>query len=234
MSKEDDVLKLLSRAARQQKELDLGEIALPQEIVAKLQPLGPGATASDKQALLTAFYEEIKDCTKCRLHTGRNKFVFGVGNADANVLFVGEGPGRDEDLQGEPFVGRAGKLLDKILAAIDFDRSQVYIGNIVKCRPPENRDPERDEMAMCLPYLLQQIDIIDPAIICCLGRIAAHALLETTATLGSLRGTLHEFHGRKLMVTYHPAALLRYPQYKRGTWEDVQMLRREYDAMFAK
>lgn len=231
---EDDVLKLLSQAVEQQNELDLGGINLPADVIERLRPVPPDGGQDDKGRLLDAFCAEIKDCTKCRLHEGRNKFVFGVGNPDADVMFVGEGPGRDEDLKGEPFVGRAGKLLDKILAAINFDRSQIYIGNIVKCRPPNNRDPQPDEMAECLPYLLQQIEIIDPALICCLGRIAAQTLLSTTTPLGKLRGRFHDFRGRKLLVTYHPAALLRFPQYKRDTWDDVQMLRSEYDSMFAK
>jgi DNA polymerase len=149
-------------------------------------------------------------------------------------MFVGEGPGRDEDLKGEPFIGRAGQLLDRILAAISFDRTQVYIANIVKCRPPGNRDPQPDEMAECMPYLLRQIELINPTFICCLGRIAAQALLNTTTPLGKLRSSWHSFAGRKLMVTYHPAALLRFQQYKRSTWEDVQMLRAAYDELFTK
>jgi len=144
-------------------------------------------------------------------------------------MFVGEGPGRDEDLKGEPFVGRAGQLLDRILAAIKFDRTQVYIANVVKCRPPNNREPEPPEMAECLPYLLQQIEMINPHFICCLGRISAQALLNTKLPLGKLRGYFHQWQGRKMLVTYHPAALLRFPQYKHETWEDVKMLRAAYD-----
>jgi len=190
---------------------------------------GTGVPAADKQQLLNQYEQEIHTCTKCRLHEGRNKFVFGGGNPDADVMFIGEGPGRDEDLKGIPFVGRAGQLLDKILKAIDFERSQVYIGNMVKCRPPGNRDPQQDEMETCRPYLMRQIEIIEPRLICCLGRVSAQALLRTTTPLGKLRGKFHDFKGIKLMVTYHPAALLRFQQYKRDTWEDVQMLRAEYD-----
>ncbi len=178
---------------------------------------------------LTDFYQEIKDCKKCHLQHSRTNLVFGGGNQNAEVMFVGEAPGREEDLQGEPFVGRAGQLLDKILAAINFKRDEVYIANVLKCRPPENRDPLPDEIQMCEPHLLEQIRIIQPKIICALGRIAAQALLKTKAPLGQLRGKIHDYHGTKFLVTYHPAALLRYPQYKRPTWEDVKLLRREYD-----
>ncbi len=203
------------------------EVARP--ATERTTPTGAAAGAVS----LTEFNAQIKDCTKCRLAQGRTKFVFGVGNPNADVMFVGEGPGRDEDLQGEPFVGRAGKLLDKILAAINFDRTQVYIANIVKCRPPNNRDPQPDEMAECMPYLLRQIELINPQFICCLGRISAQALLGVTTPLGKLREKFHDFNGRKLMVTYHPAALLRFQQYKRPTWEDVQMLRKAYDEWVA-
>ena len=180
---------------------------------------------------LTEFYQEIKDCKKCHLHQSRTNLVFGVGNQNAEVMFVGEAPGREEDLKGEPFVGRAGQLLDKILAAVSFTRDDVYIANILKCRPPENRDPLPDEIQMCEPHLLEQIRIIEPKIICALGRIAAQALLKTKVALGQLRGKIHDYHGTKFLVTYHPAALLRYQQYKRPTWEDVKLLRREYDKL---
>jgi uracil-DNA glycosylase family 4 len=178
---------------------------------------------------LNDFYQEIKDCKKCHLHKTRTNFVFGTGNQNAKVMFIGEAPGREEDLQGEPFVGKAGQLLDKILAAINFKRDEVYIANILKCRPPENRDPLPDEIEMCEPHLLEQIRIIQPKIICALGRIAAQALLKTKLPLGQLRGKIHDYHGIEFLVTYHPAALLRYPQYKRATWEDVKLLRKEYD-----
>jgi uracil-DNA glycosylase family 4 len=180
---------------------------------------------------LNELYQEIKDCEKCHLSSSRTNLVFGAGNQNADVIFVGEAPGREEDLKGEPFVGRAGQLLDKILAAIKFTRDDVYIANILKCRPPENRDPLPDEIQMCEPHLLEQIGIIQPKIICALGRIAAQALLKTKLPLGQLRGKLHDYHGTKFLVTYHPAALLRYQQYKRPTWEDVKLLRREYDKL---
>jgi len=142
---------------------------------------------------------------------------------------VGEAPGADEDRLGEPFVGRAGQLLDKILAAIKFDRTQIYIANILKCRPPGNRDPQPDEMAQCFPYLKEQVALIQPKLICALGRIAAQAMLDTKTPLGKLRGRWHEYEGVPMLVTYHPAALLRNPAFKRGTWEDVQLLRQRYD-----
>ncbi len=183
----------------------------------------------DPDRTLDSFYHEIKDCVRCRLGHTRTRFVFGVGNPKADILFVGEAPGKDEDLQGEPFVGRAGKLLDKILEATGFARNEVYIANVLKCRPPENRDPQPDEMETCSPYLLEQIRLINPKFIVCLGRIAAMQLLETKLALGRLRGTFHNFNGFQVMVTYHPAALLRFAEYKKDVWEDMKMLRRAYD-----
>ncbi len=180
---------------------------------------------------LQEHYEAIKDCTRCRLWEGRTKFVYGVGNPDADLMFVGEGPGAEEDRLGEPFVGRAGKLLDKILAAINLDRSEVYIANMVKCRPPGNRDPQPDEMATCQPYLREQIRLIRPKLMCALGRVAGQALLNTNTPLGKLRGKFHPYDGIPMLVTYHPAALLRFPAYKRDTWEDMQKLRAKYDEL---
>jgi len=175
----------------------------------------------------------IGRCTKCSLGKTRTKFVYGVGNPNAEVMFVGEAPGRDEDLKGEPFVGRAGQLLDKILEAINFKREDIFIANMLKCRPPNNRDPQPEEMAVCFPYLAEQIRLIQPKIICALGRIAAQALLQTTTPLGRLRKQWHDFNGILFMVTYHPAALLRFQSYKKDTWEDVQMLRAKYDELMA-
>jgi len=148
-------------------------------------------------------------------------------------MFVGEAPGADEDRLGEPFVGRAGQLLDKILAAINFSREQIYIANILKCRPPGNRDPQPDEMSKCFPYLHEQVRLIRPKLICALGRIAAQALLETKTPLGKLRGSWHQFRGVPLLVTYHPAALLRFAAYKKDTWVDMQLLRARYDELAA-
>jgi uracil-DNA glycosylase family 4 len=178
---------------------------------------------------LDAFYQSIKTCEKCALAKTRTHFVFGTGNPNAAFMLIGEAPGRDEDLQGEPFVGKAGQLLDKILAAIEFKRSEVYIANILKCRPPQNRDPLPEEVALCMPYLLRQIDMIQPKIILALGRIAAHHLLRTSTSLTRLRGSVHDFEGISVIVTFHPAALLRNPHWKKPVWEDVQMLRKLYD-----
>ena len=164
----------------------------------------------------------VRDCTACKLRAGCTQTVFGVGDEKADWLFVGEGPGADEDAQGEPFVGQAGKLLDNMLNAIKLKRgNNVYIANIVKCRPPGNRTPEPDEIATCLPYLQRQIRLIQPKIIVALGKIAATSLLGRDATLGSLRGTLHDYHGTPLLITYHPAYLLRSPMEKAKAWQDL-------------
>ncbi|MBU1214584.1 MAG: uracil-DNA glycosylase [Gammaproteobacteria bacterium] len=171
----------------------------------------------------TALKDKVRDCTACKLRAGCTQTVFGVGDEQADWLFVGEGPGADEDAQGEPFVGQAGKLLDNMLFAIGLKRGDnVYIANVVKCRPPNNRNPEADEIATCLPYLQQQIALIKPKLIVALGKTAATALLERDATLGSLRGTTHDFHGTPLLVTYHPAYLLRSPAEKAKAWQDLK------------
>lgn len=165
---------------------------------------------------------QVKDCIACKLRAGCTQTVFGVGDENADWLFVGEGPGADEDERGEPFVGQAGKLLDNMLASIKLKRgNNVYIANIVKCRPPNNRAPEADEVATCLPYLRQQIALIKPKLIVALGKTAATALLGKEATLGSMRGTLHDFEGTPLLVTYHPAYLLRSPAEKAKAWQDL-------------
>lgn len=172
--------------------------------------------------------QELGACTRCRLHKGRNHLVFGAGDPHARLVFVGEGPGREEDLQGKPFVGRAGELLTRIIEAIDLTREEVYIANIVKCRPPNNRDPRPDEIQTCLPFLLKQLEAIRPRIICCLGSFAAQTLLETDEKISALRGRFHPLHGAKLMPTYHPAFLLRNPHFKRAVWEDMKAIREEY------
>jgi uracil-DNA glycosylase len=166
--------------------------------------------------------QQVRDCTACRLRAGCTQTVFGMGDEKADWLFVGEGPGADEDALGEPFVGQAGKLLDNMLAAIKLKRgNNVYIANIVKCRPPENRTPAADEIAQCLPYLERQIALIQPKLIVALGKVASNALLGKNATLASLRGTLHDYHGIPLIVTYHPAYLLRSPTEKAKAWQDL-------------
>ena len=178
--------------------------------------------------------KKIRDCLKCGLGHTRTNFVFGVGNPNADVMFVGEAPGADEDAKGEPFVGRAGQLLNKIIAAVEMKREDVYICNILKCRPPNNRDPLPEEMETCTPYLQKQIDLVKPKFIICLGRISAQWLLKTNASLTSLRGKAHDFQGAKLIVTYHPAALLRNPNWKRPAWDDMKMFKAMYDEVKAK
>jgi len=173
----------------------------------------------------------ICNCTKCALHKGRNKFVFGSGNPNADVMVIGEGPGAEEDKQGLPFVGRAGQLLTDILKAIKFTREEVFIGNIVKCRPPANRTPLPEEMNTCIPYLVKQIELIKPKLILCLGLTAAKGLLNKKDSLTSLRGQVFEYEGIKTMVTFHPAALLRNPNWKKDCWVDVQKFRKLYDEM---
>ena len=166
--------------------------------------------------------EDIGDCTRCRLHKARTNIVFGVGNPKAELVFIGEGPGRDEDAQGEPFVGRAGKLLTQMIEAMGLRRQDVYICNVVKCRPPENRLPEKDEIATCSPFLVRQLAAIGPKVICCLGACAAQTLLETNQGISRFRGEWFDFRGSKLIATYHPAYLLRNPNAKGEVWKDLQ------------
>ncbi|MDE3169590.1 MAG: uracil-DNA glycosylase [Acidobacteriota bacterium] len=161
-------------------------------------------------------------CTRCKLHKARTQIVFGVGNPKARLVFVGEGPGRDEDEQGEPFVGRAGKLLTDMIAAMGLRRKDVYICNVVKCRPPENRLPEKDEIAACSPFLARQLAAIDPKVICCLGACSAQTLLNTNQGISRFRGEWFEYRGVKLIATYHPAYLLRNPAAKSEVWKDLQ------------
>jgi uracil-DNA glycosylase family 4 len=171
--------------------------------------------------------DDIGDCTRCKLHKGRNKIVFADGNPKAKLIFVGEGPGRDEDMQGLPFVGRAGKLLTSMIEAMGLQRQDVYICNVVKCRPPENRLPEPDEIKTCSPFLLRQLEVVDPKVIVALGACAAQTLLQTTRGISHFRGQWQEFRGRKLMATYHPAYLLRNPPAKADVWKDLQMVMAE-------
>ena len=171
--------------------------------------------------------DDIGDCTRCKLHKARNKIVFADGNPKAKLVFVGEGPGRDEDMQGLPFVGRAGKLLTSMIEAMGLQRQDVYICNVVKCRPPENRLPEPDEIKTCSPFLLRQLDVVDPQVIVALGACAAQTLLQTTRGISHFRGQWQEFGGRKLMATYHPAYLLRNPPAKADVWKDLQMVMAE-------
>ncbi len=183
---------------------------------------------SDNAGHLQQLEQSLQECSRCPLGETRQNVVFGTGNSNARLVLVGEAPGADEDKQGEPFVGRAGKLLTKILAAIGLEREDVYIANVMKCRPPANRDPKSDEVAQCEPFLIQQLQIIQPNLILALGRIAGNTLLKGADSLGDMRGRLHDYHGIPLMVTYHPAALLRNPHWKKPAWEDMQRVRDIY------
>jgi len=181
----------------------------------------------DVEAELRAIREDIGECTRCVLHKGRKNLVFGVGNPRAELMFVGEGPGADEDRLGEPFVGRAGQLLNKMIEAMGLRREDVYIANVVKCRPPDNRTPERDEMETCSPFLFQQIAAIQPRVIVALGATAAKALLGVNEPMSALRGRWHDFRGTRLIATFHPAYLLRDPRQKGEAWKDLQMAMKE-------
>ncbi|MBD3615719.1 MAG: uracil-DNA glycosylase [Gracilimonas sp.] len=218
IKEEKDLVTQNQDAGSAKEEQQLKENLTPVQRIAKCQTL-------DELRALCEAADELKTDLE-----GTN-VVFGVGNPNADLMIVGEAPGYNEDQQGEPFVGQAGQLLDKIMEAIDFKREDIYIANILKHRPPNNRDPKPEERQRSLPYLLRQIEIIDPKLILCVGRISATTLLNEDTTLKSLRQKFHPFHGRELMATYHPAALLRNQQWKRPTWEDVQMLRKRYDEL---
>jgi len=199
-------------------------------------PVGPTFRSGDAPSdiplvrapadVLVSIRADIGDCTRCKLHTlGRTQVVFGVGNPAASLMFVGEAPGSDEDVQGIPFVGRAGQLLTKIIEAIGLTRDEVYIANVIKCRPPGNRNPEPDEVATCEPFLFRQIDAIAPRVIVALGTFAAKTLLQTTDPISRLRGRVFDYRGAKLIPTFHPAFLLRSPDRKRDVWDDMKKVR---------
>ncbi len=177
---------------------------------------------------LPILYQEIHTCLNCALGTTRTNFVFGTGNPNADIMVIGEAPGADEDAQGKPFVGAAGQLLTKILAAIGIEREEVFIANIIKCRPPNNRRPEKSETEQCEPYLMKQIELIQPKFILAVGLTAANTLLKSENKMGEIRGKPIDFHGTTMIVTYHPAALLRNPSWKQATWDDVQLLQKMY------
>ncbi|MBT5872025.1 MAG: uracil-DNA glycosylase [Candidatus Latescibacteria bacterium] len=238
MNNQQQLAQLMRDAATalsQQRELGVDVAFMPEGLDASLKlPVENTELIDTVAESLTQLFDRKQNCTDCALGNIRKNFVFGSGNENADLMLIGEAPGADEDTQGLPFVGAAGQLLTKILEAVQFSRDDVYIANILKCRPPNNRDPEPIEIDTCGPILREQIRLIQPKIICALGRIAAQSLLQTNASLGRLRGTLHDFEGTRLMVTYHPSALLRNPSFKRPTWEDVQMLRQEYDRLTGK
>jgi len=213
----------------QKKEYNPPEVIIPQKVkvISETEKMNDEWKSS---STLVQFEDLIKNCSKCIALAGtRNQVVFGLGKLAADVVIVGEASGADEDIQGKPFVGKAGILLTDILKAINFTREEVYICNILKCRPPDNRNPLPDEIVNCEPYLFRQLEMIKPKLILAVGAFAAQTLLRTKEPLGKLRGKFHLYNGVKMMVTYHPAALLRNPNWKRPTWEDVQLFRKEYD-----
>ena len=215
---------MLSRYLKQTKELFGDELILDKTNISHRKN-------KNAQSDLEIFCKEISECQKCALGTTRNKFVFGVGDPQANLMLVGEAPGAEEDRLGEPFVGRAGKLLDKILSAIARSRTKdVYICNVIKCRPPNNRDPLVSEVEQCEPYLLKQIEIMRPKLIVALGRVAGTTLLKVEQPLKDMRGKLHDYFGTPLIVTYHPAALLRNSNFKQPTWEDFKWIKSILDS----
>lgn len=232
------ISRLSSAVAQQESSLPMpkSKLALPlpaepaSRVAPFLAPSGPSlfeAVEKVKDDSLPKIREDMGDCTRCKLHKARNKIVFGDGNPKAELVFVGEGPGAEEDAQGLPFVGRAGKLLTQMIEAMGLERKDVYICNVVKCRPPENRTPEPDEVLTCSPFLLRQIDVIKPKVIVCLGAVAAKTLLQTARGISQYRGEWQEWRGHKLMATYHPAYLLRNPPAKADVWKDLQKVMAE-------
>ncbi len=212
-------------------------VTVPARVLPVVTPPAPSLFEEQsriKDDSLPKILEDLGDCTRCKLHKGRHKLVFGDGKANAPLVFVGEGPGADEDMQGLPFVGRAGKLLTQMIEAMGLQRKDVYICNVVKCRPPENRAPEPDEVETCSPYLLRQIDTINPKVIVCLGAVAAKTLLQTTRGISQYRGEWQAWRGRKLMATYHPAYLLRNPPAKADVWKDLQKVMAELGLQLPK
>jgi len=212
-------------------EVAVEEVAV-EEVAVENMTAGGGVakmvTKRDSAAMLKVIEQEVRACERCNeLTAGRTNTVFGDGNPQARLCFLGEAPGRDEDQQGVPFVGRAGKLLNDIIQACTLQREDVYILNVIKCRPPENRNPAPEEVENCSGFLQRQLEAIKPEYICCLGTVAAQNLLDTKETIGRLRGQFHEYQGIKVLATYHPAYLLRNPSAKRQVWDDMQMLMRE-------
>jgi uracil-DNA glycosylase family 4 len=196
----------------------MGIVSLP---VSEMKAGEPGQST---MVTLEDVRKELGDCKRCKLHRGRKTIVFGEGNEKATLMLIGEGPGYDEDVQGRPFVGKAGQLLTKILQSINLPREEVYIANIIKCRPPQNRNPEPDEIQNCSPFLMKQIEAIQPKIICALGTFSTQSLLKTDTKITALRGKLFDLEGIKVIPTYHPAFLLRNPDKKREVWEDMKKI----------
>ena len=194
-------------------------------------PAARGVESSADVGVLNEIAIQASSCTSCQLSEQRNSVVFGVGNPEADIVFIGEAPGRDEDLKGEPFVGRAGQLLDRMLASLGMDRSEVYIMNTVKCRPPNNRDPKPEEVEACGKWFDAQLKALSPKLICLLGRVAAQTVLETDAPLSAMRGKWHDYHGIPVQVMYHPAYLLRSPKQKHHAWNDLSALQQRYHSL---
>ncbi len=227
-----EIKKILDETKRyliQQGSLFGDEIILPKEEKKEAKEINIEESGVDptwvNSKTLDELESKIKNCIKCPLGKTRTNFVFGVGNPKSEIVFIGEAPGADEDLQGKPFVGRAGQLLNQLLASVGFRREEVYICNVLKCRPPGNRDPQPSEIEVCSPYLIKQLEIIKPKLIVSLGRFPVQTLLKTNAPLGSLRGQIFEWRGIKMIVTYHPAAALRNQQWKRPLFEDLRKAR---------
>lgn len=198
---------------------------VPSNLLESRSDYGPTIAAPERQSALDVIQAEVSNCRACKeLCDSRKQTVFGVGNPNARLCFVGEGPGADEDRLGEPFVGAAGQLLNKIIAACKMSRDDVYILNTVKCRPPGNRNPQEEELDNCWPYAIRQLEVIQPEFICCLGSVAARTVLRTKSSISKLRGQFHSFRGSRVVVTYHPAYLLRTPSAKKHTWNDMKML----------
>jgi len=216
-----------------EEQIDLGFVDIPNEQQnneLSLPKDGLFGVAGDmKFASMDEIREKVANCQACALCKTRNNVVFGSGNENARLVFVGEAPGEDEDITGEPFVGRAGQKLTQIINAINLSREEVFITNVLKCRPPNNRNPLPNEIEVCEPYLVAQLGFIKPKVICALGTFAAQTLLKTEQQISRLRGRFHTYHGIRLMPTYHPAYLLRNPKFKRDVWEDIQKVKAEYD-----
>ncbi len=223
-----DIVKKTRDFLEAQRQLGLNFLPGDPEVSAREKPRSERDLLLAGSLTLQDTRHVLGECTRCKLHPHRTQIVFGVGNAQADLVFVGEAPGADEDAQGEPFVGRAGQLLTRMIEAIGLRREEVYICNVLKCRPPNNRTPEPDEIASCEPFLIAQLKAIKPKLICALGAVAVSALLKTKTPLSKLRGRFHDYHGIPLLVTYHPAYLLRNPNEKRTAWQDLQLLQRDY------
>ncbi|RJP17496.1 MAG: uracil-DNA glycosylase [Candidatus Abyssobacteria bacterium SURF_5] len=229
-----EVIELAKRFLEQQKTLGLQKIRLSRAALSELDNVASSDSAErqrDAAAAIAELASAVQTCTKCHLSRSRKNVVPGQGNPYAKLMFIGEAPGADEDEQGLPFVGKAGQLLTRIIAAINLKREDVYICNILKCRPPDNRTPSSDEIECCLPFVMEQVRVIHPKFICALGNVAAQTLLQTKAPMNRLRGKFHKFGEALLMPTYHPAALLRNADYKKPTWEDMQMIQRELEKL---